>query len=80
MSQARKPTKDEVIQLIAVITRLPKEKITPQANLRADLMMDSLAALDLFVSIEEQYGLVVKQEEVARLATVGEVLSYFEGL
>ncbi|MEK7358334.1 MAG: acyl carrier protein [Bdellovibrionota bacterium] len=79
MSQPmKKPTRDDLIQLITVIARVPKDGVKMESDLRTDLAMDSLAALDLFVSIEEQFGLVVKQDEAARLKTVGDIVAYVE--
>ena len=73
-----KPTKQDIVKILSLITKLPESSITTTASLRGDLAMDSLAALDLLVSIEEQFGIVIPQEKAGDLKTLQDVLNFLE--
>ena len=73
-----KPSHDDILQIISLITRKPVASIRPESALRGDLAMDSLAALDLLVTIEEKYGLVIDQEKAGAFVTLKDVLAYID--
>jgi acyl carrier protein len=50
------------------------DDITPDTNLRDDLMIDSLATTQLVLSLEEKYNIKVEQNELAGLKTVKDCL------
>ena len=50
------------------------EKITPETNLRDDLMIDSLATTQLVLSLEEKYDIEIEQDELVKLKTVQDCL------
>lgn len=60
-------------KLLAKITRRPVEKIIETARLRSDIGLDSLAALELAVVLEEDFGIVLSHESMQRLETVGDL-------
>lgn len=75
-----KPTKQDLIKIISLIIKKPESEIKMDANLRADLGMDSLAALDLLVSIEEQFGIVIAQEKASDFKTLQDVSNYLDSI
>ena len=75
-----KPTQADVIKIVSVITKKPVTSITPQSDLRADLGMDSLAALDLLVTLEEEYNMVIPQEAAAEFKTLQNVLDHIRSM
>jgi acyl carrier protein len=53
---------------------LPAEEITPAANLREDLGMDSLDLVELVTSLEEQVGQRVPREQLEGVHTIDDVV------
>ena len=52
------------------------EKMTPDTKIADDLGADSLDLVDLLMSIEDEFGVEVPDEEVENLTTIGEVADY----
>ncbi len=52
------------------------EKITPEANLRETLELDSLDYIDLVVVIESNFGFKVKPEDFVSIATFQNFYDY----
>ena len=52
------------------------EKITPEANLRETLELDSLDYIDLVVVIESNFGFKVKPEDFTSIATFQNFYDY----
>jgi len=55
------------------------EKITPEANLRETLALDSLDYIDLVVVIESNFGFKVKPEDFATITTFQNFYDYVIG-
>jgi acyl carrier protein len=53
-----------------------EEKITPEANLRDTLELDSLDYIDLVVVIESNFGFKVRPEDFASIATFQNFYDY----
>ena len=52
--------------------------ITSQHTLRDDLGLNSLDAIELMFKIEEEFDLSIPDEDMQRLVTVGDVVTYLE--
>jgi acyl carrier protein len=52
------------------------EKITPQANLKETLELDSLDYIDLVVAIESNFSFKVKAEDFAGITTFQDFYDY----
>lgn len=52
------------------------DKITPEANLRETLELDSLDYIDLVVAIEGNFGFKVKPEDFASIVTFQNFYDY----
>ncbi len=50
-------------------------RITPRTNLEIDLELDSLRKLDLHSALEEEFGLVIPEEVLIRVETVGDLFT-----
>ena len=55
---------------------VPASSITPDANLKETLDLDSLDYVDLVVSIESNFGFKVKPEDFQKMITVEDFYSY----
>jgi acyl carrier protein len=53
---------------------IPAEDIHPEANLRDDLGMDSIDALEFAQALEESLGVPIVDEQFRALQTIGDVV------
>ncbi len=65
-----------IAELIAQIIEVPPSGITPQSRLAEDLGVDSLSLLELVIGIEERFGVVIPDTEVAGLDRVEDATTY----
>ena len=67
---------DKVREILAVELRIELDRIVADAKLRADLGMDSVAALNILFAAEEAFGIEgIEMTELAGVATVGDIES-----
>ena len=65
---------ERIRDIIAVELQIDRGKVVPKASLRADLGMDSIAALNILFAAEETFGVPsIDVKELANVATVEEV-------
>ena len=69
---------NDVKKVLAKQLRRPEEGITAESRIMRDLGADSLNILMLLMTIEEDFGIKVPDEELAEFQTVGDVVSYLE--
>ena len=71
---------DEVKKILARQLRVDPERITPDSLIKKDLGADSLDILQLLMKIEDEFGYVIPDEQLATFNTVGDVVSFLETL
>ncbi|MBO4424136.1 MAG: acyl carrier protein [Spirochaetales bacterium] len=69
---------NEVRKVLAKQLRKPEDIIKPESKIIDDLGADSLNILMLLMTIEEDFGIKVPDEELAVFKTVGDVVSFLE--
>ena len=57
---------------------IDEEKITMDSNILEDLEADSLDVVDMVMSLEDEFGVEIPDEEIENLHTVGDVVRYVE--
>lgn len=57
---------------------LEEEKVTMESDIVEDFEADSLDVVDLVMSIEDEFGVEVPDEEIENFKTVGDVVRYIE--
>ena len=67
-----------VKKLLAKQLRIDESRITLESGIQSDLGADSLDILQLLMTIEEEHGIVIPDEELATFNTVGDVVAYLE--
>ena len=67
---------EKVKELIAETLNCDLEQVTPQARLAEDLGADSLAAVELSMALEEEFGVTIADEDLPGLKTVGDLVEY----
>lgn len=71
---------EKVRELLAEQLEVNSDEITMDTNIVEDLGADSLDVVELIMSLEEEYGIVIKEEGVGELRTVREVICLVERL
>lgn len=69
---------EEVKKVLAKQLRKPEDIIKPESRIIEDLGADSLNILMLLMTIEEDFGIKVPDEELADFKKVGDVISFLE--
>ena len=52
------------------------DKVTMEADLADDLGADSLAAVELSMALEDEFGVAIDDEDLPKLKTVGDLANY----
>jgi acyl carrier protein len=53
---------------------LDEEKITPEASFETDLEVDSLGVVELLMALEDEFGVVIPDEEAEKIGTVAQAI------
>ena len=62
---------EKVKEIIVETLSCDADKVTPDARLAEDLEADSLAAVELSMALEEEFGVTIADEELPNMKTVG---------
>lgn len=71
---------EKVKSILAQQFELDPESITMDTNLIDDLGADSLDVVELIMSLEDEFGIAVSDNDAAQLYTVGRIVDYLEKL
>ena len=66
--------KEELVEAINV----DEDVITMEANLKDDLGIDSLAAVELSLELETEFDVRIEDDELAKLVTVADIVKLLE--
>lgn len=69
---------DEVQKILAKQLRIDPSRVQIDSRIQADLGADSLNILQLLMKIEDDYGIVIPDEELADFETVRDVVNYLD--
>lgn len=69
---------EKVIEIIAEQLGVDADSITEESNLVEDLGADSLSVVDLIMSIEDEFGVQISDDEVENFHTVDQIVQYIE--
>ena len=71
---------EKIQAMLAEALNLPLEKVTPDAKIVEDLGADSLDVVELLSQLEDEYGIMIPDDEVESLVTVSDVVTEIEKL
>ena len=71
---------EKVRNALAQQFEMDPEAITPETNLIDDLGADALDVVELIMSLEDEFGIAISDEDAAQLYTVGRIVDYLEKL
>lgn len=69
---------DDVRDVIVETVGCEAAAVTPEARLNEDLGADSLAAMELIMSLEEKLDIEIDDAELDQFKTVNDLVSYLE--
>ncbi len=69
---------DKVKEILAEQLDIDPETIEMTSNLQTDLGADSLDAIDIVMSIEDQYGIEVPDSVIENMRSVEDIVSFIE--
>lgn len=69
---------EEVRKLIAEQMHLDVETITEDKRIVEDLGADSLDTVEMLMTLEDNFGIAIPDEEAVNLKTVGDIVKYIE--
>ena len=64
--------------LIEDMVSVPADEISVEHSLTHDLEIDSLASVEIMVSIEDNFGCTLPDEVMKKFVTIGDVVSFIE--
>ena len=71
---------EKIQTMLAEALNIPVEKVTPDAKIVDDLGADSLDVVELLSQLEEEYGIIIPDDEAENLTTVADVAKAIEAL
>ena len=71
---------DKVREALAKQFELDPESITLDTNLIDDLGADSLDVVELIMSLEDEFGISISDEDAAQLYTVSRIVDYLDNI
>lgn len=71
---------EKVREIIANELSVSKDEITLETNLQDDLGADSLDAVELIMTLEEEFDTSISDEDAQNLKTVGDIVRFIENL
>ena len=69
---------EKLKEIIAEKLGVEIEEINEESRFREDLKADSLDLFELVMAIEEEFGNSIPSEDLEKLVTVGDVISYMK--
>ena len=69
---------DTVKSMIAKQLKVDEASITPESRLIEDLKADSANVMVMIMDLEDKYGIMVEDDQILKLRTVGDVVDYIE--
>ena len=69
---------DKIAKVLADQLGIDKSKITLESKIVEDLGADSLDVVELLMSLEEEYGITVSDDEAGAIRTVGDIVNLLE--
>lgn len=69
---------ERIREIICDQLELEEDKVTMDSDIMEDFEADSLDVVDLVMSIEDEFGLEVPDDQIENFRTVGDVVRYIE--
>ena len=77
-NMAKEEIFDKLKELVVDQLGVEEDEVTMEASMQDDLGADSLDLVDLVMSVEEEFGVKVADEDLENIKTVGDIVNYIE--
>ena len=67
---------EKIKSFIVDILNCGEDEVTPDTDMKEDLGMDSLDAMELAMSIEENLGVTIPEDKIGEMVYVKDVVAY----
>jgi acyl carrier protein len=71
-------TLDKVKSLIASQLGISEDRIVPEARLIEDLGADSLDTVEMLMTLEDEFGIAIPDDEAVKLKTVASIVELID--
>lgn len=74
-------TEEQLLRLRKIVADrlgVDESQIVPEASFVEDLNADSLDLVELIMSLEEEFGIQIPDEDAEKIRTVGDAIAYLE--
>lgn len=69
---------EKVKSILMEELQVDEKDITPEAELSADLGINSIELADLVMLCEDKFGITIDDDDIHKFVTVGDVVAYLE--
>jgi len=69
-----------IVSIIADVSGIEEEEITPEKNFFKDLEIDSIKAIEITVAIEKKFKISIRDEDVPKISTVRQAVDLVNNL
>ena len=69
---------EQIRDILAKQLQIDADKITMTTDIAEDLGADSVDVVEMLMTIEEEFGVTVPDDDVMAFKTVGDVVAYLE--
>jgi acyl carrier protein len=71
-------SEDRLKKIIAEQLSVSEDEVVPEASFIDDLNADSLDLVELIMSLEEEFGVKISDEDATKIQTVQDAMNYLE--
>lgn len=71
---------EKVKELVADQLGISQDTIKPESNIVEDLGADSLDVIEMLMTLEEEYGITIPDEQISQVKTIGQICDLIEKL
>jgi acyl carrier protein len=75
---SRSDIQERVLAVIAEVLSIDATEISPQASISDDLGATSIDKVELILTIEDEFGGSIPEQDIEKIITVGDVIDYIE--
>lgn len=69
---------EQITKVLVEAINVDEAAVKPEANLKDDLGIDSLSAVELALELETEFDIRIEDDELAKLETVQDIINIIE--